>query len=396
MKFTFWFSVILIFYTYIGYAVILKIIVKSKRLLRSARNDERTISDDLPTVSFIITARNEEGVIRKKLEDTLTLDYPKDKLEVIVASDASSDDTNRIVEEFEGVKLVRQDEHKGKTAVQNLAVSQASGDILVFSDATTIYKKEAIRKLVRNFGDPNVGCVGGEEHFKRQVDGEWFTVNGKGIEEEASFFWKYEKYLRRRESEINSMIGVSGCIFAIRRELYEPLEESLIEDFALPLIVNSRGFKVVCEEEAICYENAAKDTGTEFSRKTRIVTGGINVLYKMKHLLNPIKYPLLSFQLFSHKILRWLSPLFLLGVFVSNLYLFEINRFYYLSYIAQLCFYGIALFGHITRAQEHTSTGAHLKIVRLIYHFCVMNFAAVLGFIRFLRGERRVVWQPVR
>ncbi len=352
-----------------------------------------------PKVSLIIAAYNEEASIRRKILEALyNTDYPRDKLEIIIASDASTDRTDAIARGFlgRGITLIRQEERKGKTAVQNLAATQARGEVLVFSDATTIYSSGVIRNLVRHFSDPKVGCVGGEEHFINDVDRLSFIVDrkrkkNKDISLEASFFWKYEKLIREKESEFNTMIGVSGCVFAIRKELYEKLDDSLIEDFALPLKVASKGYKVVCEKEAKAYERAAANTGAELSRKTRIVTGGINVLWKMRELLNPFRYPRLSYQLFSHKIARWLAPVFMLLLFISNMYLLKENGFYFAAGVGQMIFYALAFLGHFVRNYSFSP-----KAVKIAYHFCVMNFAAILGMLKFVRGDRRVVWQPVR
>lgn len=396
MKILFWLSIIWVGYVYVGYLTILILLTMFKK--------NKIVSDNTvtPKVSLIIAAHNEEEVIRRKILESLhSLDYPKDKLEIIVASDASNDKTDDIVRGFadQGVKLVRQNERKGKTAVQNVAAKEAKGEIFVFSDATTIYRKDVISKLVRNFSDPKVGIVGGEEHFIASEDeiasssaasgGE--TPRNDGIVEEASFFWRYEKLLREKESEFNTMIGASGCVFAIRKELYEPLEDSLIEDFALPLKVASKGYKVVCEKEAIAYERAASNIKTELIRKARIVTGGINVLWKMRYLLNPFKYPLLSFQLFSHKIARWFTPVFMALLFISNMYLMRESGFFLALGLSQIAFYCLALMGYFVRNYRFSP-----KPIRIAYHFCVMNCAAVLGLLRFLRGDKKVIWTPVR
>ena len=399
MKFIFWLSVIWIVYTYIGYLLVLLIITAFRKTKIAA------ISEDYqPSVSIAIAAFNEEKSIDKKIKNCLELDYSKEKLEIIIVSDASSDRTDEIVSSYRsnGVKLLRMSERKGKTAAQNHAASLAKNEILVFSDATTIYRKDAIRKLVRNFEDLRVGCVGGEEHFIASHDGiaslamlarndEGAVPRNDDIVHEAGFFWKYERFLRQKESEFNTLIGVSGCIFAIRKELYELLEDSLIEDFALPLIVASKGYKVICEREAVAYEKAAANTKAELSRKTRIVTGGINVLYRMRHLLNPFRYPLLSFQLISHKVFRWLAPVFMLSAFISNMYLMNSNTFFFAIGLCQIVFYALAFAGHFIRNYRFTP-----KLIKIAYHFCIMNFAAFFGILQFLKGKRRVVWEPVR
>lgn len=379
MKFIFFISLGIILYTYMGYLLILLLINRFKPERKVLKDENYT-----PSVSLIISAHNEEKVIRRKLEESLNLDYPKDKLEIIVASDASSDNTDRIVKEFssKGVILVRQNQRRGKTSVQNLAVKKAKGEILVFSDATTIFRKDAIRKLVRNFKDPHVGCVAGEERFLKK---------DKGIFEEVSFFWRYEQILRENESRFNSLIGVSGCIFAIRKSLYEELDESLIEDFALPLKVILHKFRVVYEKEAVGYEEPAKDLKAEILRKARIICGGINVLFKMRNLLNPFKYPLVAFQLFSHKIFRWSSSVFMCMLFFSNMFLLKTSKLFLLSGILQIVFYSLIVVGYFLGKRFNLP-----KIFRIISHFFLVNMASIIGIFKFLKGERNTLWEPIR
>lgn len=378
MSIVFWISLLWVFYAYIGYLVVLSILVKIKK-------EDFSIDEEfLPPVSLIIAAYNEEDAIGEKIRQSLSLDYPKNKLQIIIASDASTDKTDELVKDFarEGVILVRQTERRGKTSAQNLAVANANGEILVFSDATTIFDKCALRKLIRHFVDYRVGCVGGEERF---------IESDKEISAEAGFFWKYETLIREKESEFNTMIGVSGCIFAMRKELYEPLEDGLIEDFTLPLNVAEKGFNTIYEKDAIAYERAVSDTQTELIRKTRIVSGGINVVWKKRALLNPLKYSKLSFQIFSHKICRWLAPIFMITFFISNLFLMQLGILYLILIMLQTIFYLMALVGYFAKSDHKIS-----KVPRLIYHFCIVNSAAILGMAQFLHGEKKTVWQPVR
>lgn len=378
MRMIFWFSLFWVIYAYGGYLAVLTVMTMFKKK-EPVRDDDFT-----PQVSLVIAAHNEERVIKRKIEESLDLDYPKDKLEIIIASDASTDRTDDIVKGFRdrGVVLARQDVRAGKTAAQNLAVERSKGEILVFSDATTEYGRDALRKLARNFSDERVGCVGGQERF---------IESDTEISKEAGFFWRYENMIREKESRFNTMIGVSGCVFAIRKALYEPLDEKLIEDFALPLITASKGYRVVYEGEAIACEHAAPNRKTELDRKTRIVSGGITVVGELKYLLNPLRYPSLAFQLVSHKIFRWLAPLFMALLFVASLALVNTNIWFYLFGTAEIAFYLVGIAGYILRDNKDSP-----RICRLIYHFCAINMAAVLGVIRFVRGERKVIWEPVR
>jgi len=378
MKFLFWFSFIWIIYAYVGYFLLIFIFNLFKR------NKHELDESYFPRVTHIVAAYNEEKVIEEKIKQTLSLNYPKSQIEVIIASDASTDNTDSIVKGFndDRIVLVRQEKRGGKTSAQNLAVKKAKGEILVFSDATTTLETSALRRLIRHFKDESVGCVGGEERFIKS-DNE--------ISTEAGFFWKYEKLLRRQESKFNTMIGVSGCVFAIRKKLYEPLDDVLIEDFILPLKLASQGLKTVCEKKAIAYERATKDTKEEFSRKARIVAGGIGVIVNMRHLLNPFKYPLLAFQIISHKIFRWCVPVFMVVLFISNLFLIDISRLFFIVLVLQISFYSLASIGYMFKESDHMPKG-----IKIIYHFCIMNFSAVIGVIKFLKGEKKAIWQPIR
>lgn len=378
VAFIFWASVIFIGYTYIGYPVLLWSISFLKK--RETCIDESFT----PKVSMIIAAYNEEKCIREKLIQTLELDYPKNRFEVIVASDGSTDKTDEIVLEFKdkGVSLIRQDPRGGKTAAQNRAVKAANGEILIFSDATTIFEPTAIRALVKHFKDPGVGCVAGREIF---------IENKTSVSRQAGFFWKYELFLRKKEAAIFTLIGVSGCIFAIRPQLYTRLPEGLIEDFALPLQLASRGFRTLYEEKAIGYEEASKTIRNEFSRKARIVSGGINVVMTMRYLLNPIRFPLLSFYLFSHKICRWLVPICMMIAFSGNILLLKGGLVYIFLFSGQVLFYLAALFGHLFHSKIKLPAG-----IRIIYHFSIMNFSALVGMYKYLTEEKVALWETVR
>ena len=376
MKIFFWILFIYVLYTYVGYAIFLTFItlVRKKIVVKK---------DSYPFVSMIIAAYNEEKAIEEKIKNSLALDYPEEKLEIIVGSDASSDRTDEIVSRYrsEGIKLLRLNRRGGKTAVQNMVVKKTKGEILVFSDATTIYRPDVIKKLARNFADPGVGCVGGEEIF--------IKPGSTSVGSQVSLSWSYERLLRRMESRFNTMIGVSGCIFAVRKELYEPLEESLIEDFVLPLKVISRGYRVVCEPKAIGYEAPPPGRKGEFKRKTRIVAGGWQGVFHAKVLFNPFKFPLVSFQLISHKIFRWLTPLFLPFLFFSNIMLLRGHPFYLVVGLCQIAFLLLAVIGYSLPEKG-------CRFPKIPFYFILVNLAAFWGMIKFLRGGHKTIWEPVR
>jgi len=357
--------------------LILLAVFKGKKLIQE--------KEFTPGVSLVTVAYNEEKVIRKKIENSLALDYPHDKLEIIVASDGSTDKTAEIVAEYavKGIKLNHSIERKGKTAAQNDAVSKSRGEVIVFSDANAIYARNAIKKLVRNFDDKRVGCVCGELKYTNSSE----SVAGKS----ESLYWKYEKFLKRKESQISSLLGVTGSIYAVRRALYVPLKQDIISDFVEPLKIVRNRHKVVYEPEAISFEKASADMKTEFERKTRIVTRSIRGLFNERELLNPFKHGIFSIQLISHKLLRWTVPLFLIGLFVSNLFLWDNGNVYRSLLIFQIVFYLSALVAWVFEL-----IGSQIKLFYIPYYFCMVNSAALVGWFKYLTGQKEVVWETAR
>ncbi|GAW94038.1 glycosyltransferase family 2 protein [Calderihabitans maritimus] len=376
LELIFWLLVVLIIYIYLGYPVLIYILTFFKK--RTIRRDDSY----LPTVTLIISAYNEGKVIRSKIENTLQLRYPKNKLEVLVASDGSTDETNEIVREFEadGIKLLAFPENRGKTITQNEAVKHASGEIIVFSDANAMYASDAIHKLVRNFADPRVGCVCGELRYKREED----NVAGQG----EGLYWRYEQFLKCIESALGNALGANGSIYALRKELYYPLPAEIISDFVEPLMIVAQGYRTVYEDEAISYEEPSSTYQEEFKRKVRIITRSFRGLLYVKHMLNPFRYGLLAIGLLSHKLLRWLTGFFLLILLITNFLLAFENGFYQASLILQLAFYLIAYLGY---SKRYTS-----KFFMIPTYFCMVNYASVLGILRFFHGDKMTSWQPAR
>lgn len=395
LKFIFWLFLFLIIYTYFIYPLIL-------RVLLIFYKKEVKKKDITPTVSLIIAAHNEELNIREKIENSLNLDYPKDKIEIIVASDSSSDNTDNIVSEYEnrGVILVRLEKRGGKTIARNNAVNSAKKEILVFSDAPTIYRKDAIKKLVRNYKDESIGCVSGNVIYINETESPF----GEG----GSLYWKYERWLKEMESSIGSILGTAGCIYSMRKELYMPFEESksedskylpiftkrqksLDDDFLNPTMVYLQNYRSVFEPEAISFEKTSTGRGEEFRMRSRVITRALSGLLHIKQVLNPFKHPKQTFQLVSHKILRWMVPFSLIFVFASNLALLEYSVYRYL-FILQCLFYTFAIFGYVTENNEKLQ----LKIFYIPYYFCVVNMAVLTGIINYFIGKRNIIWTPER
>ena len=377
MAILFWLCAAAMAYVYVGYPLLLFLVsrVVRRRVAKAAIT---------PTVTMVIAAYNEEQAIAKKLENSLALDYPADKLDILVASDGSTDATNRIVSEFAGRQPGRVTlldlPRGGKTVGQNRAADVARGEILVFSDATTMYDPQAVRALVANYADPGVGSVGGDVRYVRV--GEEASAKGRQM------YWSYEAAIRRWESRIFTVIGATGCIYSIRKRLYTHLDPAAISDFVQPARALLAGYRSVVEDDATCWEVAeSKQMGDELRRRARVVSRGIRGIGFMREALNPFRHPFLLFQLVSHRLLRWGMPLLLILAFVANAFLLD-RRFYQLAFAAQMAFYGAALVGLILDRLGIRPRGAFVPL-----YFCLVNLAPLLAAWSLLKGEKKIVWE---
>jgi glycosyltransferase involved in cell wall biosynthesis len=371
---TFWLSLALVGYSYVGYPFLLWV-------LSFFRAYDVVRGNSTPSVTYIVTAYNEEKRIAEKLDNTLALTYPSALLEILVASDCSSDNTDAIVSSYagRGIRLVRSPKRKGKEAAQELAVEIAKGEILVFSDVATILPKDAISNIVRSFQDPTVGCVSSVDRFIDQ-DG---RVSGEGA------YVKYEMFLRSLETRVNSLVGLSGSFFAARRIVCQPWADDLQSDFSTLLNSISLGMRGVSDQTSVGYYKNLASEQQEYQRKVRTVVRGLSVLARRRGMLNPFRHGLFSWQLFSHKLCRWLVPFGLLAALVSNLVLVSYTSFFMCAFIIQLCFYGIATVGVV-------SIRARRSMVRLAAFFVMVNVSILDAWIRFFRGQRVVAWESSR
>jgi cellulose synthase/poly-beta-1,6-N-acetylglucosamine synthase-like glycosyltransferase len=378
MQVIFWASVALLFYTYVGYALLVMIASR----LRPRRVHKEDWS---PTVTVIITAYNEERDIGAKLENTLALDYPQDKLEIIVASDCSSDRTDEIVRGYaeRGVRLHRQQERLGKTSAQNAAVELAQGEIILFSDATTDYSPDVLRVIVPSFADQSVGCVAGRLIY---VD-----PSESGVGQGARSYWGYETLLKRHESSVCSLIGVSGCLYAVRRSAYVPMYPEACSDFLIATKMVEQGLRAIYEPEAVCTEETNKRADRELRMRVRIIAQTLTDLWRHRAMMNPFRSGFYAIELFSHKVLRYMVPYLLLLVLLSSAALALHSLFYALLLVGQLSFYGAALLSWLL---EHM--GKRNRLVALPQYFVLANLASVIACYKFLRGERYARWEPIR
>ncbi|MBO0859301.1 MAG: glycosyltransferase family 2 protein [Chloracidobacterium sp.] len=372
------FTIAMMAFIYVGYPALM--LALSFFFRRPVRNDEIT-----PSVSIIIAAYNEERDIAAKLENTLALDYPRDRMEIIVASDCSTDRTDEIVREYsnQGVILSRQPIRFGKTGAQRRAVNVSSGAILVFSDATTMYEPDAVRKIVRSFADPEVGCVAGQLIY---ADRAASTV-GKGCRS----YWGYEKFLKRCESQVGSLVGVSGCLYAVRRICHARLANDMIDDFVIPIEIHLQGLRTVYEPEAIAIEDTNHRSKDEFRMRVRVIKQTMSALRRYSEALNPRRHKMFALQLIVHKLLRYAAPFLLISALVSSLIASGSVEWLRLALLGQLALYGIAVIGWI---------GERLKIrlgpLVIPYYFALVNVASLVAFFKALFGKSYIVWEPNR
>lgn len=374
----FWFSIIMIIVITLGYPIVLA-------LLGPLVRRQRCLDDAEPTVSLIIAAYNEEACIARKLENSLALDYPCECLEIVVASDGSSDRTEEIAKSFSdrGV-LLYCFPRTGKTGVQNQVARSAKGEILVFSDANAMYYPDAIHKLVRNFADAEVACVSGQLVYQ---------TDRVGAGDSERSYWDYEKFMKRRESDLSSLIGANGSIYAVRRADYVEIDNDLISDLVEPLALVRRGKRVVYEPEAISVEEASSTYAVEFHRKVRILTRSIRGVLHMRVLFNPFRYGIFSFQLFMHKLMRYTVPLFLLTGFVSLTALAALGSYRPLFLLAAGVVVATIFVGRRSRPQRPNPI---IRACHLLYYYLMVNYALVLAWINILKGTRMVLWAPDR
>ena len=372
-----WGSIAVLAYIYAGYPLL---------VLTLGRCFPRSVTQGpaLPTVTAIVAAYNEGRHIQAKLRNVLTLDYPPDRLDVIVASDASSDETDRIVGELAAtnLRLLRVEGRQGKTACQNAAVAAAKGEVLLFTDATTVLDDNALRAIVRNFHDPQVGCVAGRLVYVTQGD----DATGRG----GTSYWGYEIALRMAESTLGSLIGVSGCLYAVRRSAYRPIAPELISDFVITMDMREQGLRTVLEPAAVCIEKTLDRADRELSMRIRVGLRSLSALATRRRFLNPLHYGFFAWQLWSHKLLRYLSPLFVLLALMTNIALALQGR-YELLMALQVAAFTTGLVGFLPGRLFR-----HSRLMAQPYYFLLTNVASAICLFRFLRGERVVTWTPLR
>lgn len=384
VKIIFWTSLTIISYSYIFYGIIVWSLTGVRNLL--SKRSRITDRNYTPAVTLLVAVYNEEIHIRKKIENTLQLEYPDDKLEFIFITDGSTDNTNTVIKEFPRIKLLYQPERKGKVAAINRAMKQVETPVVIFCDANTILNPTCIREMVKHYSDPATGGVAGEKIVREPDENKNPAGAGEGL------YWRYESLLKRLDSDFGTVVGAAGELFSIRRELFEPVpEDVLLDDFIISLKIARRGYRIVYEPAAYAIELPSKDIREEQKRKIRISAGGFQSIVMLKSLLNIFRYPTLSFQYISHRVLRWaVCPFLLPVIFILNLVLAITTcaPVYISLFILQFIFYLSALMGY--RQASHSKKS---RILYIPYYFVFMNLSLYIGLKRFIGKKQSVLWE---
>ncbi len=378
----FWILLALIFYAFVGYGIVLFILLRLKKWFsRKVKSDEGIYE---PEVTLFVAAYNEVEYIEDKVKNTLAIDYPKDKLNIVFVTDGSDDGTPDRLSKFPQVKVYHEAPRSGKIGAINRGMSFVRTPIVIFSDANAMLNKEVVREMIKHFKDPKVGCVAGEKRIiKKELD----NASGAG----EGIYWKYESLLKKMDADLNTTIGAAGELFSIRTNLFEVVEQdTILDDFIISMRIAAKGYKIAYEPNAYASESASASIGDEMKRKVRICAGGWQSVARLGRLLNPFRFGMLSFQYISHRVLRWtVIPVFLLVLLPLNLLLMErLGGIYTLLMLSQIAFYAFAILGWYLEKKSLRS-----KLLFVPYYFSIMNIAAFKGFFRYAKGNQSVLWE---
>ena len=373
LKIAFWICAFLVFYTYLGYGMLLWLLVRLKRIVRGKAERKALPTDEaeLPEVTFMICAYNEQDVVDMKMENTLQLDYPHDKLHIMWVTDGSTDQTNERLARYADVEVVFSPERRGKTAALNHGISMVRSEITMMTDANTIVNREAVREIVRCFQDPRVACVAGEKRVMARHEGQ-AAAEGEGL------YWKYESALKRMDSELYSAMGAAGELNAIRTRFYKPMPETaLLDDFVMSMRMVDQGYKIAYTSDAYAMEYGSADLTEESKRKRRIAAGGLQSVWWLRQMMNPFRRPVVAFQFVSHRVLRWsITPIALLALIPLNvaLVMMKAGTIYTVIWILQVLFYLAVLASWMLEKQ-----GRKNKLLYVPYYFLFMNLNVFRG-----------------
>lgn len=377
----FWFCLFIVFYTFIGYGILLWLLVKIKESIKSPPIYQIC---QYQSVTLFIAAYNEESIVDSKMSNCLELDYPKEKLNIVWITDGSDDTTNDKLAQYRNVEILYQPLRQGKTAALNRGIKYVKDSIVIFNDANAMLNKDAIKEIVKHFANPKVGCVSGEKRITIQTS-DTASTSGEG------FYWKYESFLKDLDSRLYSTVGAAGELFAVRTELFEELpEDTLLDDFMQSMLITQKGYVNVYEPNAYASEDGSLDMHEEEKRKIRIAAGGLQSVWRLRPLLNIFRYRILSFQYISHRVLRWtITPIVFFLLLPINIFICLNNNslIYSILLILQVIFYMLGTFGYILAKKK-----IKIKILFIPYYMLFMNLNVFKGF-RYLKKKRKKgVW----
>lgn len=382
MEILFWLSLIVVFYTFLGYGIVLYFLVRIRRIFKGKRAVPG-IDQEMPSLTLIIAAYNEESIIEEKIANTLQLSYPAGKLSVVFVTDGSTDRTPELVSAWPGIKLMHTPLRSGKILAMHRAMKEVTSEIVVFTDANTFLNREALLLIARHYADPKVGAVSGEKRVMQEAVSD--ATAGEG------FYWKYESALKKWDSELYSVVGAAGELFSVRNSLYTDVEpDTILDDFMISMRIAQQGYRIIYEPAAYASELSSENISEELKRKVRIAAGGIQSILRLKKLLNPFHDPLLSFQYVSHRVLRWtVTPFLMMLALLLNIVIVVQSGgwLYTLILVLQVVFYSAALLGWLLEKRR-----IKVKALFVPYYFCVMNYAVLAGIRRYLKGSQSAAW----
>ena len=387
MIFVFWISLFIVFYAFFGYGIVLYVLVKLRTLIYG----KRKLPDNggiWPTLTVIVAAYNEEDFIIRKIENTLALSYPGDKVSFVFVTDGSDDQTPALVARYPGIKLMHRPERKGKIAAMHRAMEEVASEITIFTDANTALNEDALLNICRHYKDLSVGAVSGEKRVN--IDDVNDATAGEG------FYWKYESKLKTWDSELYTVVGAAGELFSIRTKLYEPITpDTILDDFMISMLIAKQGYRIVYEPMAYATEHGSENVQEELKRKIRIAAGGLQSIVRLSALLNPLANPVLSFQYISHRVLRWtVTPyLMIIAFFANGLIVVTPGApfIYTIIFACQGGFYLLSLLGWAMEKRQ-----VRIKVLFIPYYFCMMNYAVMAGVRRYLAGSQSAVWEKAK
>lgn len=383
MELLFWIALALVFYTYLGYGLVLFVLVRLKRLFSRKKPFDSSFE---PSVTLVIPAYNEQDYIADKAQNSLELDYPSDKLRILFITDGSTDETPNIIRSIDGVEVTHEDIRAGKSAAENRAMTMVDTPIVVFCDANTYLNPQCIRNLVRHYTDPKVGAVSGEKRVLSK-GADTASAAGEGL------YWKYESTLKKWDSELHTIVGAAGELISFRSELVQDLEhDTILDDFVQTMRICQQGYRVKYEPESFAAETASDNVKEELKRKIRIAAGGWQSMARLWPILLPLPNPVLSFQYISHRVLRWsISALALPVIFILNFFLMGQAPIYDYLFYAQIAFYSLALIGWFLE-----NRAIRIKALFVPYYFLMMNYAIFAGFFRWAKGSQKATWERAK